>query len=84
MNTTERDDLSKEIEAAAKKYAKKNYEHPYDIQEAQKDFTCGANMLKARVERLEDALKKIKEDAAIVHDDALYTLCDAALEGKES
>lgn len=86
MNTTERDDLSKEIEAAAKKYAKKNYEHPYDIQEAQKDFTCGANLLKARVERLENALERIVSWQEKLGAPNSFSAIEAraALEGKES
>jgi len=47
-------------------------------------FRNGASLVMERVRRLENTLKLIQTDAAICHDDALYTICDAALEGKES
>lgn len=69
MNTTERDDLTQEIEAAADKYSRSpeawtvtalnDHRDTYEAHYA-KIFRSGANLLKARVERLEEKLQKLK------------------------
>lgn len=79
-----------QVEKAAEKYVAQLPTYNCSMCNGQSDYALeqiyisGASLVMERCKRLEAILKQIREDAAIVHDDALYTLCDAALEGKES
>lgn len=94
MNTTERDDLTKEIEAAAEKYVEREtllLKNSVAYFQARDAYISGANLLKARVERLEEALKFYAEIEStpslmghLIFVRQLGHTARAALEGKES